>query len=121
MEIFSHQEKEVLRYMMSRLEVLPDKKDIERLEQQMSKITDWAAQEQADLTAIKSTLDGITTGIANLDAKITALQNSPGTLSAEDQKALDDIQAASKAVVAQAAAIKTDAPAPAPKPTPPVP
>lgn len=77
----------------------------------MSAITDWAAKEQADLTAISSTLDSITAGIQALDAKIVALQSSPGTLSASDQAALDDIEASSSALVAKAAAISTAEPA----------
>ena len=79
----------------------------------MSQVTDWAAQEQADLTAISATLDGIVTGVAALDTLITNFQNSPGTLSPSDQAALDAIQSASKAVVAKAAAISTVAPVPA--------
>lgn len=84
----------------------------------MSVITQWAEQEQADLTAISGTLDTITTGIKSLDDKITALQNSPGTLTPEDQAALDGIQSASKALVTKAAAISTDAPPTTPPPTP---
>jgi hypothetical protein len=85
----------------------------------MSQITDWAAQEQADLASISTTLDGIVTGIAALDALITSLQTSPGTLSAADQAALDSIQAASKALVAKSGAIVVTPPvaaAPAAKP-----
>jgi len=82
----------------------------------MSKITDWAATEQADLAAVSATLDGIVTGIANLDTLITNLQNSPGTLSAADQTALDNIKAASAALVTKAGAIVVNAPAPTPAP-----
>lgn len=71
----------------------------------MSKITDWAANEQASLAAISSTLDGIVAGITALDTLITNLQNSPGTLSAPDQAALDAIQASSAALVTKAQAI----------------
>lgn len=77
----------------------------------MSAITDWAAAEQANLTAISSTLDSIVTGVKALDDKITALQNAPGTLSPADQAALDAIQAASKDLVTKAAAISTAPPA----------
>lgn len=80
----------------------------------MSQITDWAAQEQADLTTISNTLDTIVTGIAALDALITQFQNSPGTLSATDQAALDAIQAASHALVAKSAAISVAPPTPPP-------
>lgn len=84
----------------------------------MSKVTDWAAQEQADLTAISSTLDTVVTGIAALDKLITDFQNSPGTLSAADQAALDAIKAASGALVTKASAISVTPPVP---PTPPAP
>ena len=59
----------------------------------MSQVTDWAAKEQADL-----------------DTLITNFQNSPGTLSAEDQAALDAIQASSKALVTKATAISVNPP-----------
>jgi hypothetical protein len=80
----------------------------------MSQITDWAAKEEADLSAISTTLDGVVTGVAALDTLITQFQNSPGTLSAADQAALDSIAAASKALVAKSAAISTAAPGTAP-------
>lgn len=65
----------------------------------MSAITDWAAREQADLSAISSKLDDLATGVANLNAQIVGLQNSPGTLSASDQAALDSIEAASSTLL----------------------
>ena len=82
----------------------------------MSQITDWAAKEQADLDTISVTLDGVVAGIAALDALITVFQNSPGTLSAADQAALDGIQAASKALVTKSAGISVNPPAPPPNP-----
>jgi predicted metal-dependent enzyme (double-stranded beta helix superfamily) len=91
--------------------------NIEREKHLMSQITDWAAQEQADLTAISNTLDTVVSGIAALDALITQFQNSPGTLSPSDQAALDGIQAASKALVTKSSAISVTPPVP----TPPVP
>lgn len=78
----------------------------------MSQLTDWAATEQADLTAISATLDQVVTGVSALDNLITNFQNSPGTLSAADQAALDGIQAASKALVTKSAAISTAPPVP---------
>jgi hypothetical protein len=81
-------------------------------ERTMSVITDWAAQEQADLTEISNTLDTIVAGIAALDVLITNFQNSPGTLSPADQAALDGIQAASKALKAKSAAISVAPPVP---------
>jgi len=80
--------------------------DLEDMEKRiMSAITDWATKEQANLDAISGTLDGIVTGIAALDALITSLQNSNGTLSASDQAALDAIQASSASLVTKSAGI----------------
>jgi hypothetical protein len=59
-------------------------------------ITDFAAATQANF-------DKIAQGIQSLDDQITAFQNSPGTLSAADQAALDGIQAASARLAAAAA------------------
>lgn len=84
----------------------------EKEDRNMSAITDWAAKEQADLTTISTTLDGVVTGIAALDQMITNFQNSPGALSPSDQAALDAIQAASGALVSKSAAISTTPPAP---------
>ncbi len=76
----------------------------------MSAITDWAAKEQADLSTISTTLDGVVAGIAALDAKIVTLQGTVTGLTPEEQAALDDVAAASNTLVAKAAAISTDAP-----------
>ena len=85
-----------------------------KVNQLMSQVTDWAAKEQADLTAISTTLDGIVTGIAALDTLITNLQSGATGLSAADQAALDGIKAASDALVAKAQAISVAPPTPAP-------
>lgn len=79
----------------------------------MSKITDWAADEQVNLTAIQTALTNVVTGIAALDALITTFQNSPGTLAPDDQAALTAIQTASAALVAQSQAISVAPPVPA--------
>lgn len=76
----------------------------------MSQITDWADAEQVDLSTVSATLNGLVTGIAALDKQITDFQNSPGTLNATDQAALDGIQASVKGLVTQSAAIKVTAP-----------
>lgn len=76
----------------------------------MSQITDWATQEQADLTAISATLDAIVTGVQALDTLITNFQANVGVLSTADQDALDQVKAASDALVTKAGAISTTAP-----------
>ena len=72
----------------------------------MSAITDFSAKVELNFAALK-------TAIAALDAQIVAFQNSPGTLSATDQAALDQIVADSAALVTQAGTVTT--------PTPPTP
>ena len=73
----------------------------------MSAITDFAAKMTANFATLKTEITG-------LNAKITAFNNSPGTLSAADQAALDGIQAQSDALVA--AANSTSAPVVPPTP-----
>jgi hypothetical protein len=111
-----------LKHLASSKQVLGELKDllsanIQQENQLMSQITDWAAQEQADLTAISNTLDAVVAGVATLDKMIADFQNSPGTMSAADQTALDNLQAFSKTVVAKASAISVAPPVP---PSPPV-
>ncbi len=52
----------------------------------MSQLTDFRDKVEANFAAVS-------TGIKSLNDKITALQNSPGVLTPEDQAALDQIQA----------------------------
>lgn len=76
----------------------------------MSKITEFAAREQADFTQINTKLDDVVAGVKHLDDMIVAFQNSQGQLSLEDQQALDAIETASKDVVTKAEAIDTTPP-----------
>jgi len=75
-----------------------------------SAIQTFAAAEQATLASLATAITTVGTGVIALDALITTLQNSPGTISAADQATLDQIQAASKALVAQVNAISTTPP-----------
>lgn len=72
-------------------------------------IKTWAKNQEADLTEINSTLQGISEGINKLDKRIAEFNNSPGTLSPEDQTALDSIQQMSKQLLSQAKAIQVNA------------
>ena len=81
----------------------------------MSKITDQMDAEQRDADAISLKLDSITAGIAELDRLITEFQNSPGTLSAADQTAVDKIQSVISGLRSKAEGISTTPPTP---PTP---
>ena len=78
----------------------------------MSQVSDFATVVNASFAKVNTDLDAITAGIANLDAMITAFQNSPGVLSASDQAALDGIQTASQALVARADAVVVTPPVP---------
>ena len=80
----------------------------------MSAVSDFATVVNAAFAKVNTDLDAITAGIANLDALITAFQNSPGTLSAADQAALDGIQTASQALVAKVDAVVVTPPTPPP-------
>lgn len=75
-----------------------------------SAIQTFAAAEEAKLTSLASAITNLGTGITALDALITQLQNSAGTITPEDQALLDQIQAHSQALVDQATAISTTAP-----------
>lgn len=92
-----------------------------------SAIQAWAAGEQVILTAAAAAVTNLGTGVITLDGLITSLQNSPGTLSTDDQAALDSIQKFSNGLVAQATAISTTPPGtpvpvvPLPPPPPPPP
>jgi hypothetical protein len=100
---------EKIERLLAKLESLadiPTKHDLQETERKiMSQLTDWAATEDADLTAINANLDAIVTTVANLNAQIAAFNNSPGTLSASDQAALDAIKATSDTLVTESAAI----------------
>src|ERR1017187_10576277 len=77
---------------------LTTKQDLTEMEGRiMSAISDFADKVNANFTQIQA-------GIAALDAQIQAFQNSPGTLSATDQAALDAIVASSTQLATNAQA-----------------
>lgn len=80
---------------------------------------DFAALE-ANFTVIQEGITSANTGVQALDAQILAFQNSPGTLSPEDQARLDAIVATSNSVATAMQALATAANAPV-GPTPPAP
>lgn len=81
-----------------------------KLEEMMSKISDYAAQTHANYTKLSQGLDDIKDDIKTLDDKIAAFNDSPGTLSTEDQKTLDDLQAESQAIVDKTTALNDQHP-----------
>lgn len=76
----------------------------------MKEVQDFVAKEQADLASINAKLDSVVVGIKALDDLIQNFQNSPGTLSVEDQTALDAVSKASTDLVAKSSAIDTTPP-----------
>lgn len=82
----------------------------------MSKITDFVAQQEEYNARLDKSIDGIVGDIRGLHEEITNLQNSSGQLSAEDQAALDRVQARTRALVEKAEALDALTP-----PKPPVP
>ena len=74
-------------------------------------ITDWAATEEADLTAISNTLNGIVTGVTALDtAHPEFCRLRAASSSASDLATLAQVKTQSAALVTQAAAISTAVP-----------
>lgn len=69
-----------------------------RLERIMSKISDFAAQMNAFTDRQDKAVSDLQDDVKALNDKITELQNTPGEISPEDQKLLDDLQARASAV-----------------------
>lgn len=70
----------------------------------------FATAEGALLTTVSGALTNLATGILALDATITQLENSPGTISQGDQALLTQALTQSQALVTQVQAISTTAP-----------
>lgn len=64
----------------------------------MSKISDFAAQMNAFTDRQDKAVSDLQDDVKALNDKITELQNTPGEISPEDQKLLDDLQARASAV-----------------------
>jgi len=64
----------------------------------MSQISDFAAKQTAHNQKVSDDLDAISTEIQKLNDALTAIQNSPGTLSPADQASLDAAQVSAQAL-----------------------
>lgn len=64
----------------------------------MTKVSEFAAAQSAHNDRMGVALDGISTDIAALNAKIAELQNSAGQITPEDQTLLDALQAQGEAL-----------------------
>jgi hypothetical protein len=80
----------------------------------MSAISDYVAKQQAFNDRQSAAIDGITADIKFVNDKLNAIQNSPGTLSAEDQQSLDEALARQEVVTTKLEALDAQTP-----PTPP--
>lgn len=74
----------------------------------MSAISDYAANVNTAFDKISTSVDGVVADVAGLKKKIEELQNSPGSITPEDQKLLDDIQARANGVADKLAALDAE-------------
>ena len=70
----------------------------QRIGELMSQISDFAAKQTAHNQKVSDDLDAISTEIQKLNDALTAIQNSPGTLSPADQASLDAAQVSAQAL-----------------------
>lgn len=82
----------------------------------MSAISEFAARQTAFNDRQDAAVQGISDDVAELKAEIEKLQNTQGTITAEDQALLDSIQARSEAIATKLEAL--DALTPPAPPTP---
>lgn len=85
----------------------------------MSTISDFVAKQQAFNDQQSTAIDDISTELKTLNDTVTALQNSAGQITPEDQALLDQIQASSQAVTTKLQALDTLTPPAVPAPTTP--
>lgn len=82
----------------------------------MSAISDFATKQNAFNDRIDAAVTGLSGDVTALKAEILKLQNSPGTITPEDQASLDAIQARSEAIATKLEALDAET---ANAPTPP--
>lgn len=70
-----------------------------------SPIADFAAKQNAFNDRVDAAVSGLTEDVQTLNDKITELQNSPGSITPEDQALLDAIQTRSEAVATKLEAL----------------
>lgn len=103
-------------------ELLDEVRQIRRERQQQNKtimeaITAFAKRVNDAFDAISTSVDGLTDDVAFLKEQIAALQNSPGTITPEDQATLDGVQARVDVLAGKLAALDSTTSRP-PTPTP---
>lgn len=80
----------------------------------MSKVSDFAAAQTAFNTRLDAAVSGISSDVADLNAKIQELQTSAGAVTAEDQALLDELQAQGEALATRFEAVDALTPPPVP-------
>lgn len=80
----------------------------------MSKISEFAEKQNAHNTAIDAAIDGLAEDNKALTELIATLQNSAGTISAEDQATLDALEARTATQAEKLAALDALTPPPVP-------
>jgi len=91
-----------------------EQRNEERFQTIMSAISEFAAKVDAHNAAIDAAVDGLTTDIKTLNDEIAALQASQGGISAEDQAALDRIEARGATIADKLTALDALTPPPPP-------
>lgn len=86
---------------------------LNRMEQLMSKISDFAAAMNAHNDAIDAAVGAVQADVAWLKEQIEKLQNTPGEITPEDQALLDALQVRTQALAERVAALDAMTP---PKP-----
>ena len=110
-DITERQIKAMLELILLELKVLKRKVD-----ELMSKISEFADKMKLHNAAVDTAVDGLTADIQALNDKITALQNSAGAVTPEDQALLDELETRGATLTAKIQAL--DALTPPPVPTP---
>ena len=64
----------------------------------MSAISEFAAKQSQFNARLSAAIDGVAADVGALNAKIEELQNTPGTISEEDQTLLDELQVQGEAL-----------------------
>lgn len=85
-----------------------------KLDTIMSAVSDYAAKVNAFLDTQGKDIDALTTELATLNSELSAIQTSPGTLSAEDQASLDSALARTSAITDRLTALSAVTPPAAP-------
>ena len=110
-DITERQIKAMLELILLELKVLKRKVD-----ELMSKISEFADKMKLHNAAVDTAVDGLTADIQALNDKITALQNSAGAVTPEDQALLDELETRGATLTAKIQALDALTPPPVPVP-----